>query len=187
MKPINPLHGVVDKAFDAIDQAMITAVDEEVSDKLLATIAKAHVGVTRVEMIIHAIDVPGDTERIYADDARKQLPIRRDQFEAAQNALPPLQKQKLTPEGYKIRPGIGPKLKRPRDFACPTCHAEPGTSCFKMSNQGKHGTVTTERRDDGDKNYHAKRGALSKAANDKIRRDYDRQHFGETHGSGTQA
>jgi hypothetical protein len=135
-------------------------------------------------MIMHAIDIPHDAERIYADDARKQLPIRRDQFEAAQGALPPLKKQpKFNAEGYIARPGIGKKLKRPRDFECPTCHAEPGTACFRMSNQGKHGTVTNVRRDNSDKNYHAARYALSKAANEKLRRDYDRQHFGESHGS----
>jgi len=180
MKPINPLIGVVDKAFDAIDQAMIQAVDEEVSDSLLATIAKAHVGVTKLELVVHAIDIPFDAERIYGDEFRaRALPHKREQFEQAQPTLPPLQKQpKYTRDGYVERPGIGAKLKRPRDFDCPTCKAEVGTSCFRMTNQGKHGTVTDVRRDDRDKNYHAQRGALSKAYNEKVRRAYDREHFG---------
>jgi len=176
MKPINPLHGVVDKAFDAIDQAMITAVDEEVSDKLLATIAKAHVGVTRVEMIIHAIDVPGDTERIYADEARKQLPIRRDQFEAAQGALPALKKQPTNPEGYKLRPGIGKRLKKPVEYDCVTCHAVAGENCFQMTSQGKGGTPTSERKKPG--TYHQARYNMSKTANAKLRAQYDREHYG---------
>lgn len=184
MKPINPLLGAVDMISDAVDRAVLIAVDTNASDVLLARLAEAHAGVIRADLIMHSIDVPHNAERIYADEVRKPLPIRRDQFEAAQNALPPLKKQpKFNAEGYVARPGIGKKLKRPRDYECPTCHAEVGTACFRMSSQGKHGTVTTERRSDGDKNYHASRYALSKAANDKLRRDYDRQHFGETFGS----
>jgi hypothetical protein len=176
MKPINPLQEQVERTFDAIDRAMVMAVDLEVPDPLIAQLARAHVGATKTEMIMHSIDVPHDAERVYADEFKRQLP---DGAKPKPLELPKLQKQpKRTKDGYLQRPGIGKKLKRPRDFECPTCHAQPGTSCFRMSNQGKHGVVTTERRDNSDKNYHAKRGALSKAFNDKLRRDYDRVHFG---------
>jgi len=177
MKPINPLHGVVDKAFDAIDQAMITAVDEEVSDKLLATIAKAHVGVTKVEMIIHAIDIPHDTERVYADEFKRQLP---DGAKPKPLDLPPLKKQPVNAEGYKERPGLGKKLRKPIEYDCATCHAVAGEGCFQMTGVGGRGKPKAERKKPG--TYHQARYLLSKAANTKLRRDYDRQRYGEAHG-----
>jgi hypothetical protein len=177
MKPINPIQRYVEQTFDAIDKAMQIAVDLEVPDNLLAQLAHAHVGATRTEMVMHSIDVPGDAERVYADEARKQLPIRRDQFEAAQNGLPALQKQPTNPEGYKLRPGIGKKLRKPIEYACYTCGAQPDELCFQMSSQGKHGVPLSERKKPG--TYHQARYTLSKAANTKLRAQYDREHYGD--------
>lgn len=176
MKPINPIQRYVEQTFDAIDKAMQIAVDVEAPDSLLAQLAHAHVGASRTEMVMHSIDVPGDAERVYADEARKQLPIRRDQFEAAQNALPALKKQPTSPEGYKLRPGLGKKLRKPIEYDCVTCGAKAGELCFQMSGAGGHGEPTEERKKPG--TYHQARYNQSKAANDKLRREYDRQHFG---------
>jgi hypothetical protein len=183
MKPVHPIIKYAEQTFDAIDQAMQQAVDDEAPDGLLAKLAHAHVGITRIEMVLHAIDIPNDQPRVYADE----LPPKRAQFEAANGLpegarpkpldLPPLKKQpKRNAEGYKMRPGIGSKLRSPLTFDCPSCGAKAGDRCFKMNSVGKHAVRTDERKTDD--SVHSKRTALSKAFNDKVRREYDRQHFG---------
>jgi hypothetical protein len=51
-----------------------------------------------------------------------------------------------------------------------------------MQGVGHHATILDQHRPDEDNYVHAKRGALSKAANEKIRRDYDRTHFEAANG-----
>jgi len=182
MKPVHPIIKYAESTFDAIDKAMQQAVDDEAPDPLLARLAEAHVGITRIEMVLHAIDIPNDAPRVYADE----LPPRRAQFEAANGLpegarpkplpLPPLQKQPTNPEGYKLRPGIGKKLRKPIEYDCATCHAKAGENCFQMTSQGKNGLPTEEYKKDG--TYHGARYALSKAANTKLRAQYDREHYG---------
>ena len=183
MKPVHPIIKYADQTFDAIDKAMIEAVDDEAPDSLLAKLAHAHVGITRLEVALYAIDIPNDAPRVYADE----LPPRRAQFEAANGLpegakpkplpLPPLKKQPINPEGYKLRPGIGKKLRKPVEFDCVTCGAKAGDACFQMTSQGKGGKPTDERKKHG--TYHQARYNMSKAANTKLRAQYDREHYGQ--------
>lgn len=169
----HPLTDAVDSIATAVDEALVIAVDSRSPDALLARLATARAGIVKVDLITHVIDIPGDTPRVYADELPPGAkPKALD--------LPKLQKQpKRDMSGYVERPGIGKKKRRPREFACVTCGAEAGTSCFYMTSQGKNAKVTDQRRPDEDDYYHATRRALSKAANDKLRAAYDREHFGD--------
>jgi len=160
MKELNPLIREADKLFNAVDHALELSIDEASSDGLIAQLARAHIAAIKLERLTRVIDVEVN-----------HAPVKPAE-------LPPLQKQlRPTEDGHVERPGISKWKKSPKDFQCPTCHAEPGTSCFRMTMQGRHGVVTNERRSDKDHNVHAKRQALSKAHNDKVKAKYDREHF----------
>jgi len=166
----HPLTAAIDTIATAVDEALVIATESDSSDALLARLATARAGIVRVDLITHVIDIPLDGPRVYADelspDYGKSLATAIDK-----SKLPKLQ---AIPQkhGEKIRPGIGAKLKRPLDYECPTCHAAPGTFCFKFTTQGKHG-VPTEERNQGT-SFHALRSARSRDANSKIKAEYDR-------------
>jgi hypothetical protein len=122
-------------------------------------------------MLTHVIDVPHDAERVYADEAKSLPPLRKQPIERGLNGKP------RTPPSGKLRPGIKKKLRKPLDYKCPTCGAEPDTACFKFSSLGKSGHVTDERHENPS-TTHAGRQALSKAFNDRVRQQYDREHYG---------
>lgn len=178
MKPISPLQRYVEQTFDAIDKAMQIAVDLEVPDVLLAQLAHAHVGAVRSEMAMHAIDVPNHEVPPHA------LERYLDQHPGAKPKpleLPKLVKQPKPQAQHRTkghnaqRPGISKLRKSPTDFACPTCFAEKGTACFKMTGPGHKSQITTERRTDGW--MHKARTQLSTRHNVKMREQYDREHF----------
>lgn len=149
---LNPIIATADMVLAAIESAMEDAVDTQSTKLVLADLCVAHV---------HA-------NRLFA---LTQLPRVVD---ATSEPLPKLQ----LPHGnskkpwQKERPGIAAKLKSARDFDCPTCHAEAGTNCFVFDVQGKHGKPTDQRNTGS--TYHAKRQALSKVANDRVRAAYDK-------------
>jgi hypothetical protein len=160
----HPLTAAIDTIATAVDEALVIATESDSSDALLARLATARAGIVRVDLITHVIDIPLDQPRTYADElppGARPKPLNLPKLQA----IP----QK---HGEKLRPGIGAKLKRPLDYECPTCHAAPGTFCFKFTTQGKHG-VPTEERNQGT-SFHALRSARSRDANSKIKAEYDR-------------
>lgn len=135
----------------AIEAAMEDAVDSQSSKLVLADLCVAHV---------HA-------NRLFA--------ATQQRAQVVNEPLPKLQLPATTPDKKpwaKERPGIGAKLKSPRDFDCPTCAAVAGTNCFVFDVQGKHGKPTDQRNTGS--TYHAKRYAISKAYNDRQRAAYDK-------------
>lgn len=149
---------------EVIDEAILHAVDDGANDTLLATLAEARGGVVRMT---HALKVV--TLSVISEGHNDHLP-----HGAQPKALPKIKELPTdTRKWEKQRPGINRRLKSPRAFDCPTCHAEAGTNCFKFTTQGKHGTVTDVR--NSGTTYHSARQALSTAHNDRARRDYDRE------------
>lgn len=150
---------------DTVDEAILHALESNANDQLLATLAEARGGVVRMTHAVKVVNIIVGTE-----SHNDQLP---------HGAQPkPLPKVKALPKGdtrtwEKQRPGITKKLRRPRDYACPTCHAEPGTNCFKFTMQGKHGVVTDQR--NSGTTYHSARQQLSVTHNERVKREYDRQ------------
>jgi hypothetical protein len=185
----------IHKVADAVDNGLVTLVmkmdelDELGAnvdlDGVLVQLAEARAYIVQAIGQAHAadviesikIDIENDQPRIYADEAMHdlqraakptKLPKQRDSVFGDQHAakLP-----KLKPQGHakvKYKPGVT-KLMRGADmFNCPTCHAEPGSNCFKFSGPGKNAELTDERNDGSF--YHAKRQDLAKAYNDRIRK-----------------
>lgn len=171
----------VKRVADRIDDALIAAVhrmdenDDINLDNIIVALGEARAYIVGLSIRLIAVDrllisIPGDAPRLYVTEipeGAKPKPL----------PLPKLQKQKQgdTRLWEKQRPGIAKKLKSPRGFDCPTCHAEAGTSCFRFTKQGINGKVTDQR--NSGTTYHSARQALSVAHNDRMRREYDRAHF----------
>lgn len=156
---------------DAVDGALVAAVhrmDENADidlDGIIISLAEARAYIVHATLMASAIDriidVPHDAPRVYADELI-DLPKPKPK------ALPALVPVK------GVRVGIMNKLKHVKDYDCPSCGAKAGTMCFKMDRAGKGGRPTAERHPPESKCYHHPRAALSRAHNDKIRREYDR-------------
>ena len=155
----------IDSIAFAIDQALVLSVTTQANDLLKARLAEARAGVVQYDILNHVIEAEAKrTQDLPLAAQPKQLP-----------KMQPLPVPRDTRKWEKQRPGIAKKLKGPRSFACPTCHAEVGTNCFKFTKRGTHGVVTGQR--NSGTTFHLARQALSTAANDKVRREYDREHF----------
>jgi len=179
----------LDRIEDAIEQAIIECIDDRPDiNAVLASLAKAHGHMVsyRTPSVLndqvreftekvkelygpdgnvkpkYRDSVFGDQQRVYGDE------LITPDYGKPQPKLPKLKPQGNSKDKPKYKPGITKQFKGAINFDCPTCKAQPFTSCFKFTGPGTKATLTNERNDGSF--YHAKRQDLAKAYNDRIRK-----------------
>lgn len=159
-------------------QSQVTTLVDELSAAIDQSLAHASTSSEDPGLLVRLALVRGTFVRL--DNAMMQEEaVAAEAARAALHAMSPPELPRLQPlpaTNGKAVSRKGLKLKGPRDYVCPTCHAEVGTSCFKMSNKGQGATVTTERHPEGTGPYHTSRQALSKASNNAAKAKYDKEH-----------
>lgn len=161
LNPNVQFRNLINDLGDTIDEAILAALETNVNDQLLASLAEARGGIVRMNHAVKivTIAVTGDAPRVYADE----LPS---------GAKPkPLPLPKLKPVNT-IRVGL--KTKTPREFDCDRCGAKAGELCFRLDSRGVHGKPTEERLQHGV--WHDPREKLARNYNDRMRRAYDKEH-----------